>query len=55
MLKHSSSNQAASALYLSMKILPRYFSHHYNHKEGAQNDQFQQENDENKNSANIMQ
>ncbi len=29
MLKHSPSNQAASALYLAMKILPRYFPSHH--------------------------
>lgn len=52
MLKHSPSNQAASALYLAMKILPRYYPHHY--KEGDKGEQQKPiENDENKNLANL--
>lgn len=54
MLKHCPSNQAASALYLAMKILPRYHPHH--HKEEVKGGETQEfENDENTNVANIQQ
>jgi len=50
MLKHSPSNQAASALYLAMKILPRF----YKVDDGSQHTQSSSmENDENRNTANL--